>query len=223
MKVHDEKCLDWVKSQNEETMVALGKPGPGDPTYDRILNILDSKVRRGTNMPSCVLFMVTHLLFFCFFVFWLQEKIPYVEKINGLYYNFWQYVDTCPSTLLQRRFSPFSLQTGTRSMSVAFTAGQQWKSWCLSTAFLFFFFLSLSRARFYSPSSWLKFTCPLSFSPSRYIKGGDCQWETIFDLDALNKVWSNQKKTRTKSLFFSSSKDPSLFLSTMFFFCFAFQ
>jgi len=55
-----EKSLEWVKGRNVHSVNALGDPKES-PLYDKVLSILDS-----------------------------SDKIPYLRKINDLYYNFWQ-------------------------------------------------------------------------------------------------------------------------------------
>lgn len=55
-----EKSLDWVKGRNVHSVAALGEPTES-PLYNKVLSILDS-----------------------------SDKIPYLRKINDMYYNFWQ-------------------------------------------------------------------------------------------------------------------------------------
>ena len=59
-EVLGEKALEWVKDRNEHCINYLGEPSTS-PLYDKILSILDS-----------------------------NDKIPYLRKLNDLYYNFWQ-------------------------------------------------------------------------------------------------------------------------------------
>ena len=55
-----DEALGWVKQRNEHSIAQLGDPSES-PLYDKVLSILDS-----------------------------SDKIPYLKKINDLYYNFWQ-------------------------------------------------------------------------------------------------------------------------------------
>lgn len=55
-----DQALNWVKERNEHSLNRLGDPSKS-PLYDKVLSILDS-----------------------------SDKIPYLRKINDLYYNFWQ-------------------------------------------------------------------------------------------------------------------------------------
>ena len=59
-EVLGDKALDWVKGRNEHSITSLGDPSKS-PLYDKVLSILDS-----------------------------SDKIPYLRKINNMYYNFWQ-------------------------------------------------------------------------------------------------------------------------------------
>jgi prolyl oligopeptidase len=59
-EVLGDKALSWVKERNEHSVAHLGDPFK-TRLYDKVLSILDSK-----------------------------DKIPYLRKINDLYYNFWQ-------------------------------------------------------------------------------------------------------------------------------------
>eukprot|EP00729_Bicosta_minor_P001270 gene1270-30262_t len=58
--VLDEKCIDWAKARNAESISHVGKP-TASPVHDKILKILENK-----------------------------DKIPYTKKIGDLYYNLWQ-------------------------------------------------------------------------------------------------------------------------------------
>lgn len=59
-EVLGEKALDWVKVQNTHSTQALGDPS-ASPLYQKVLSILDS-----------------------------SDKIPFLRKLNDMYYNFWQ-------------------------------------------------------------------------------------------------------------------------------------
>ncbi|KAJ1413298.1 hypothetical protein B484DRAFT_402083 [Ochromonadaceae sp. CCMP2298] len=59
-EVLGDKALGWVKGRNTHCLESLGDPAKS-PLYSKVLSILDS-----------------------------EEKIPYLRKINDLYYNFWQ-------------------------------------------------------------------------------------------------------------------------------------
>jgi prolyl oligopeptidase len=55
-----EEALSFVKDRNQHSIKALGDP-TASPLYDKVLSILDS-----------------------------SDKIPFLRKINDMYYNFWQ-------------------------------------------------------------------------------------------------------------------------------------
>jgi len=62
-EVEGEKCIEWVKRRNAETLSTVGDP-ESDPVRKRILEVMDSK-----------------------------EKIAYVNKVGEHYYNFWRDAD----------------------------------------------------------------------------------------------------------------------------------
>jgi hypothetical protein len=59
-EVLSDSALEWVKDRNAHCVAQLGDPNRS-PLYNKVLSILDS-----------------------------NDKIPYLRKINDLYYNFWQ-------------------------------------------------------------------------------------------------------------------------------------
>jgi len=62
-EINDEKCIEWAKKKNEATFATFGHPHDS-PTYDRVLQVLESK-----------------------------DKIARVAKTGEYYYNFWQDAD----------------------------------------------------------------------------------------------------------------------------------
>ena len=75
------QALDWVRSENVDTIAKLGDPEK-NPLYNTVLSILDSK-----------------------------EKIPYISKIGEFYYNFWQDADNQRGVLRRTTLESYKTST----------------------------------------------------------------------------------------------------------------
>jgi prolyl oligopeptidase len=87
-EVLGDKALAWVRGHNEKTLASLGDP-TGSPMYERVLNILTSK-----------------------------DKIPYVNKVGELYYNFWQDKDNKRGLLRRTTLKSYEAGAGANAEAV---------------------------------------------------------------------------------------------------------